>query len=423
MNKSLLFALLLSMGTTTLHAQRKNNVAAQPQLPAITVREAMSQYRFNDAEALLNNEITTLRKKKLDTSAAETKLRAVQRAKKRLNVTEKITFIDSIVVNKNEAFKYIFLGSETGKINSTNNYFSRNDSTECTVFLSQMQDHIVFAQPDANGTPRLYSSILLGNEWSAPVELNQQGLSDHADQMQNYPFMLSDGSTLYYAAKGEESIGGYDIFMTRYDADERRFLAPENIGMPFNSFANDYLYAVDEYSNIGWFVTDRNQTGDNVCVYTFIPNDKRRIYDVNEIGDDRLRSYALLSSIRDTWFDEAAISQARTRLAESRSHKSSDSTTPTFSLVINDQLTYTSLNDFRSAEARLEAEALIKSQEKLRAAENMLSKMRDEYNVGDANKRQQSAPLILETEGIINTLLKKIKQQEKIIRQHELNKQ
>ena len=54
--------------------------------------------------------------------------------------------------------------------------------------------------------------------------------------------MLSDGLTLYFAAQGPESIGGYDIFMTTYDAAEGRFLKPENIGMPFNSTANDYAW-------------------------------------------------------------------------------------------------------------------------------------------------------------------------------------
>lgn len=30
--------------------------------------------------------------------------------------------------------------------------------------------------------------------------------------------------------------------------------------MPFNSPANDYMYAEDDINNIGWFVADRNQS-------------------------------------------------------------------------------------------------------------------------------------------------------------------
>ena len=31
------------------------------------------------------------------------------------------------------------------------------------------------------------------------------------------------------------------------------YLVPENVGMPFNSPYNDYMYVIDEYNNLGWF--------------------------------------------------------------------------------------------------------------------------------------------------------------------------
>ena len=83
-------------------------------------------------------------------------------------------------------------------------------------------------------------------KWTAPHKLDELD----GDDAQNYPFMLSDGITLYYAAQGEESIGGYDIFVTRYDMDEKKFLYPENLGMPFNSPANDYMLAIDEFNQL-----------------------------------------------------------------------------------------------------------------------------------------------------------------------------
>ena len=106
--------------------------------------------------------------------------------------------------------------------------------------------------------------------------------------------------TLYYGAKGPESIGGYDIFVTRYDMDERKFLYPENIGMPFNSLANDYLYAIDEINNIGWFVSDRHQPEGKVCIYIFIPNTTRKTYDFNNIDQEKLTRLARISSIKET---------------------------------------------------------------------------------------------------------------------------
>ena len=55
---------------------------------------------------------------------------------------------------------------------------------------------------------QLYSRIRLLDGWSEPeslTSLNEQGNV-------NYPFLMSDGITLYYASDGEGSLGGYDIF-------------------------------------------------------------------------------------------------------------------------------------------------------------------------------------------------------------------
>lgn len=51
---------------------------------------------------------------------------------------------------------------------------------------------------------QLYSRIRLLDGWSEPeplMSLNEQGNV-------NYPFLMSDGITLYYASDGEGSLGG-----------------------------------------------------------------------------------------------------------------------------------------------------------------------------------------------------------------------
>lgn len=92
----------------------------------------------------------------------------------------------------------------------------------------------------------------------------------------NYPYVLTDGATIYYAADGENSIGGYDIFVTRYNTNTNTYLTPENVGMPFNSPYNDYMFAIDEFNNLGWFASDRYQPEGKVCIYVFIPNSSKR---------------------------------------------------------------------------------------------------------------------------------------------------
>lgn len=156
---------------------------------------------------------------------------------------------------------------------------------------------------------------MIGDKWSRDIPL--KGLDVLGDDVDiNWPFMLADGTTLYFAAKGEESIGGFDIFMTRYDETTKSFLKPENIGMPFNSAANDYLYIVDEYDGFGWFATDRNQPEGMVCIYSFLLNDVRENYIVDEYSPEQLRQLSEIHSISQTWSSLNARNNALERLTD-----------------------------------------------------------------------------------------------------------
>lgn len=109
---------------------------------------------------------------------------------------------------------------------------------------------MIFTQASEDGETSLYSRFKLIDKWEDAKPLS--GL-DESGHNQNYPFMASDGITLYFGAEGDESMGGYDIFVTRYDSDDNTYLRPDNIGMPFNSPYNDYMYALDDLNNLGWF--------------------------------------------------------------------------------------------------------------------------------------------------------------------------
>ena len=133
---------------------------------------------------------------------------------------------------------------------------------------------------------------------------------------------MSDGITLYFAQQGPNSIGGYDIFVTRYDSDTGTYLKAENLGMPFSSTANDYLYAIDEANKLGYFVTDRRQPAGKVCIYVFIPNETRKVYPSETYSDDQLRSLAAIERIADSWDNKAQRNEALNRLYAARQQQS-----------------------------------------------------------------------------------------------------
>lgn len=411
MKKYILSAFYSLLLAVPLHAQQKGK--------AQETRSAdyyMEHYLFDDAEKLLKQDITKLKRKRQSTAGEEQKLQKISKLRSMMGATEQVTFIDSLVVDKETFLQHIKLSPESGSIGIVKEYFNQNNDNECTAYISELGNKICFSQPDKDGYLRLYTSNLVGKNWDTPRPLDELD----GDDAQNYPFMLSDGITLYYAAQGDESIGGYDIFVTRYDSDENKFLYPENIGMPFNSTANDYMFAIDEFNRIGWFVSDRNQPADKVCIYTFIPNDVRKIYSAEAMPEKELGNLARINRIADTWTDKAAVDDARNRLNEVTTMIQEAEKKKDFELIINDRTVYTLFTDFRSAEARKLAAEWKTAKERLARQKEQLDAWRNEYAKAGDGRRKQLGGQILKAETEYEKAETALHAQEKLVRNTEI---
>ena len=216
------------------------------------------------------------------------------------------------------------------------------------TFVNPLATTAIFAAT-SDHTQRLHSVFRAGNGWTPATPL--AGI-DSLFNAPDYPFLLSDGTTLYFSAKGQESIGGYDIFVTRYNPESRQYVKPSNIGMPFNSPANEYLYAVDPTSGIGYLATDRRQAEGKVCIYSFIVPTERKDYDKESISLSELSQYAQIASIaRSQVGQSATIKSVQQRKLQQKSRKQTNSIS-TFRFVINDDRVCRSEQDFQNKEAR-----------------------------------------------------------------------
>ena len=323
-------------------------------------------------------------------------------------MTQQIIIVDSIVTNKDQFLASIRMSAESGKLMTTGSFYRNNQ--EGILHLNEMANKVYFSQPDGHQL-QLYTADKLGNEWSRPQRL--EGISDGIDEA-SYPFMLTDGVTFYFAGKGEESIGGYDIFMTRYDSRSGSFLKPENIGMPFNSEANDYMYAIDEANRIGYFVSDRRQPEGKVCIYIFIPQETRKTYDAAKYTDEQIRGYADITSIADTWGNGAERKAALDRIKSKYSP-----------IDVPGQLVSTgdaaSAVEYHSKEAMSLYQKLLKEQNSLDIVNSRLELLRQKYHQANANERRQMKSEILKLEEDAIQLYANVKQLDKATRNAEIN--
>lgn len=309
-----------------------------------------------------------------------------------LERVEQVVVIDSVQVPAAEFLKYYNLSPESGYLfdpaHDTSFQYPFADPT--VVFETGDHRERIWAMENKDHLYELVSSsALINNKWDAPVNLGSF-LNEGGDA--NYPFLMADGITMYFANDGDRSIGGLDIFLTRRNGED--FLEPTNIGFPFNSTANDYMLVIDESKGIGWWATDRNSAPDSITIYTFIPNELR----VNYSSDTpNISSLARLDSYKATWGDKDYSSDRRLMATNSILNNRSEG--PSFNLAIPGVGIYTKLEDFRNKEARNLMRQYLIACKQLSTKNNELHEMRLSYRKNSTTALKNK---ILLTENEIN---------------------
>jgi len=363
------------------------------------------QYRFDEAVENYESHIGWLTKKKRDTEQAEAEMERLRQGSLMIKAVERITVIDSLVVDKQNFLAAYKLSRESGRI------FQDPDKAG-TSYCNEMGNR-TFHCDNHNGKLRLFGATRLLEGWSQPEQLN--GLNDSANI--NNPFMMGDGQTLYFASDGEESLGGYDIFVTRYDAENNTFLKPSNIGMPFNSPDNDFMLAIDEFNNIGWFASDRRQPAGKVCIYIYEPNPSKVTYDFDTTDEELMTQVASLSSINKTWSDTNRVQLLKKQLAILMKGKEEKAERHDFVFVIDDNRTYYTLSDFKSRQAAVSFTTLRQDTDQLRKTELELEQKRDAYMTANdktslANEILTLEQTLLKLQQAINELTAKVRNEE-----------
>jgi len=67
------------------------------------------------------------------------------------------------------------------------------------------------------------------------TEAENMGSVINTEYDDNFPNLRPDGKTLYFASKGHEGIGEYDLFMSFYSDDTKSWSSPRNLGFPINT--------------------------------------------------------------------------------------------------------------------------------------------------------------------------------------------
>lgn len=297
---------------------------------------------------------------------------------------EDITIVDSIQVAKRSFLDFYRLSQETGKLEMRN---VQKDSVlqQIVSYTNQRQDRTIFSDVNENRLD-LFRTLRLLDDWSTPKPLPAPPNTKYNE---NYPFVMSDGITFYFASDAPDGLGGYDIYITRYNSETETYLQPENIGMPFNSPANDYMFVLDESRHLGWFATDRRQHSDSVMIYVFIPNEATKIVrhpDARHVADlAALITYR--KAARPALPDQTVIPALKQPDEQ-----------PDFSFYINDNIVYKRYADFRSRKAEQLFRIYQQAEKKYEEQNARLAELRRAYELAPSEQKKAMADSIISLE-------------------------
>lgn len=144
---------------------------------------------------------------------------------------------------------------------------------------------------DADSLPLLYIYHQLGDgRWDEanPEVVRVNGLPERCQM--SYPFVGSDGTTIYFsleeikASLPQHTLGGKDLYVSRYDRAQGVLLVPTQLMLPFNSPMDDFCYMVDEEQDLGWVLSTRETSGDSLRLWCFAPSTLTR-YEGEELRE------------------------------------------------------------------------------------------------------------------------------------------
>ena len=165
------------------------------------------------------------------------------------------------------------------------------DGLAQAVYIPRNADEIYFSAPDSlTGFRHIYQTAFQDTLWSAPTTIYGM-ITEESNEI--YPMLSPDGRTLFFASDGLYGMGGYDIYSSTWDEQNRNWSMPVNMGFPFSSPYDDFLYYDTSDGKYSIFASNRGTSRDSVYIYVLKYDSSPIRKSIDQI--DKLRELAALN--------------------------------------------------------------------------------------------------------------------------------
>ncbi len=304
---------------------------------------------------------------------------------------------------------------DVGHLYKNQDFFESGVNPNHILFETERGDVVYFTMADSEeDTLSIYKMEKLLDGWSESKRLNAPVNSVYNDA---YPFLETDGVTFYFASNRPGGFGGYDIYKVYYDSESQSYLDPVNLGVPFNSPDDDFLFVSDEFSGEAWFASNREIGGDELVVYT-IKWDGNQVRSMAE-NENQIAAMASLRVSGEEDENEEVDDNGLEKYSMTKAKRKFDDL---FNFSVNDTIVYTRFEQFKDPEAKkLFKKAYFLEQEKDSLSSELQSRRGDFAKENNAEKQNALVKEILDLESKVYSLEDRINDGYLYARQKELN--
>ncbi len=161
--------------------------------------------------------------------------------------------VDSFSTQETSLFSKSFKGPLNPQRGDISFHFF-NDSI--LVFSSRMDG--------GEGGLDLYISTWNAGNWSTPQNL---GPNINTPYDETTPFLAKDGRTLYFSSNAPKSMGGLDVFSSKYSDNSESWSTARNLGAPINSPGDDNFFRLTKDGLKAYFSSERKGGFGNQDIY------------------------------------------------------------------------------------------------------------------------------------------------------------
>jgi tetratricopeptide (TPR) repeat protein len=147
-----------------------------------------------------------------------------------------------------------------------------------TTVATSIDGQIILIYRNEEGEGNLYTSRLVGNEWTVPEKISK---NNNINGWEPNEFISADGEAMYFAAEREGGFGGKDIYKSVKNANGEWSKAI-NLGYPVNTAFDDEAPVMHPDGVTLYFSSNRSKIKNRFDIFTYSLKDTGN--SVNNVG-------------------------------------------------------------------------------------------------------------------------------------------